>query len=267
MDKIKGILERLYNSFDFEVAVQRDPIRFPKKYKQPLDIEIAGIIASSFAYGSMRCFCNFLEVLFKIIGQCPSDFLLNLNPSFLLEKLKKRKIKYRFSSADEIVAFLFILKKLLEQSPLKTLEYYFKVKNFKSDNHIDKISNFVQSALDVDLTPVYGENIRTHGLLYFFPDPRRGSPCKRINLFLRWMTRKRDVDFGIWKRIKPNELIIPLDTHIFNISRNNGITERKTQDLITAIEITEFFKKINPKDPLKYDFMLCHRDREQNLTF
>ncbi len=252
MDNIRDKLERLYNSFDFQSAVKRDPIRFPKIYKKALDIEIAGIIASSFAYGSIKCFCNFLEELFNIMGKHPSDFILNFNPASLLKKLS---IKYRFSSVYDIVAFLFILKELIHQSPTKSLEYY-----FQSGSHIQKISSFVQSALKVDLKPIYGKNIKTRGLLHFFPDPIKGSPCKRINLFLRWMVRKRDVDFGLWNTIKPNELIIPLDVHIWRVSKKLGFTERKVQSIRTAQEITDYLKEIEPEDPLKYDFVLCHGD-------
>lgn len=252
MDKIKDKLERLYNSFDFQFTVENDPIRFPKRYKHPLDIEIIGIIASSFAYGSIKCFCNFLEELFNIMGQHPSDFILNFNPFSLLKKLD---IKYRFSSVYDVVAFLFIIQKLIQQSPTKSLEYY-----FQGDSHIKKISSFVQSALKVNLKPIYGKNIKTQGLLHFFPDPIKGSPCKRINLFLRWMVRNKDIDFGLWNTIKPYELIIPLDVHIWRVSKKLGFTKRNTQSIKTALEITEYLKKIEPEDPLKYDFVLCHGD-------
>jgi len=252
MNKIKNRLEKLYNSFDFQAAIQQDPIRFPRRYKNPLDIEIAGIISSSFAYGSIKCFCNFLEELFKIMGQHPSDFILNFQHSSLL---KKMSIKYRFSNVEDIVAYLFILQKLLNHSPLKSLEYY-----FQGENTVLKISNFVQSAWNTDLTPVYGKNIKTRGLLHFFPDPLKGSPCKRINLFLRWMVRDKDIDFGLWKTIEPSELIIPLDVHVLRVSKRIGLTKRNSQNIKTAQEITESLRKINPSDPLKYDFVICHGD-------
>lgn len=107
--------------------------------------------------------------------------------------------------------------------------------------------------------------MKSRGLLHFFPNPQKGSPCKRINLFLRWMVRSSDVDFGLWTGIKPSQLIIPLDIHIFNVSKKLDITQRNTQTLKTAIDITEFFKKINPEDPLKYDFVLCHNHMEKSI--
>ncbi len=253
MDTIKIKLEKLYSSFDFDSAIKRDPIRFPKRYSHPLDIEVVGIIASFFAYGSIKCFCNFLDRLFSFMGENPADFILNFKPSNLLERLE---IKYRFSNIEDIVAFLFILQNLLKNAP--SLENYFRNKN--SSSIIFKISNFIEKCLEVDLKPIYGRDIKTRGLLHFFPHPNRGSACKRINLYLRWMVRKRDIDFGIWKTIKPIELIIPLDVHIWRISQKLGFTTRNSPNLKSAQEITNFLRKIEPNDPLKYDFVLCHGD-------
>ncbi len=250
MDEIRERLEKLYCSFDFKKAIMNDPIRFPKRFNNPMDIEITGLIASSFAYGSIRCFCKFLEELFIVMGKKPSDFIKNFKPSSLLKKLK---IKYRFSTIHDIVAFLFIIQKLIEQSPSESLKYYFNAQNI-----VDAIFNYTQSALSVDLSPIYGKNIKRQGLLHFFPNPQKGSPCKRINLFLRWMVRRRDVDFGLWTDIKANELIIPLDIHIWRVSKKLGFTKRNSISLKTALEITDYLRRIDPEDPLKYDFVLCH---------
>ena len=112
--------------------------------------------------------------------------------------------------------------------------------------------------LHINTSPVYGENIRPYGLKQLFPSPDKGSACKRPNLFLRWMVRTQDVDFGIWDRIPPSKLIIPLDTHIAKIARCIGLTKRTSSDWKTAKEITDSLKKFDPEDPLKYDFALCH---------
>lgn len=261
MDELKQILDSLYNSFDFERAVEYDPIKFPKRYSNPLDTEIAGFIASCFSYGSIKCFCGFLENLFKLMGSSPYDFILNFEPKRAIEKMS---FKYRFSSVYDVVGFLYTLRVLLRNSPTGSLEHYFKAtsKSDNSKNHpvILGISNFVNLALKVDLTPIYRSDTKTHGYLHFFPDPAKGSPCKRINLFLRWMVRNRDIDFGLWKAFKPSQLIIPLDIHIWRVSQKFGLTKRKSQDIKTAIEITYRLRQIEPKDPLKYDFVLCHGD-------
>jgi uncharacterized protein (TIGR02757 family) len=120
------------------------------------------------------------------------------------------------------------------------------------------LTGLMAELLSVDTSPVYGEDIKPAGLRQFFPSPASGSACKRANLFLRWMVRDRDIDFGIWQGIPKNKLVIPLDTHIARISRCLGFTERKSQDWKAAVEITESLKKFDPEDPLKYDFALCH---------
>lgn len=258
IENLRNNLERLYTSFDFERFIEKDPIRFPKRYSSHLDIEIAGLISSAFAYGSIKCFCGFLEKLFKILGENPADFILNFKPLFLIERLR---IKYRFSSNYDIVAFLYIIQRMLKESPTRSLEYYFNFDSSENSNSlISKISFFIHSAIKTDLTDVYGKDIKTHGLMHFFPNPLKGSPCKRINLFLRWMVRKRDIDFGLWNSINPSELIIPLDVHIWRVSKKLGFTKRNVQNIRTAQDITEYLKKIEPEDPLKYDFVLCHGD-------
>jgi len=264
MQTFKEKLEKLYNSFDFDKAVKNDPIKFPKRFSNPLDIEISSLISSSFAYGNIKCFCSFLEELFRIMGENPSDFILNFNPAKLIKELN---IRYRFSSINDIVAFLYVIQFLLKKnSSLQVLflnQQALTEKHFASYPIISGISNFVKEALKADLSLIYGKDVKPRGLLHFFPNPKKGSPCKRINLFLRWMVRNSDIDFGLWNTIKPSQLIIPLDTHIFNVSKKLEITQRNTQTLKTAIDITEFFKKINPEDPLKYDFVLCHNHMEK----
>lgn len=257
MDKLREKLENLYQSFNFKEAIMNDPIRFPKKYNNPSDIEISAIISACFAYGNIKSFCQFLEKIFTIMGNNPADFIVNFKPSELVKRLQ---IKYRFASIHDIVAFLYVIQQLLKKYNF-SLQKVFSLSRINiSMAAISAVSSFVKEALKVNLKAVYGQDIKTKGFLHFFPDPQKGGPCKRLNLFLRWMIRKEDVDFGLWNLFKPSQLIIPLDTHIFKISKRLGITEKKTQSLKTALEITDFFRKINPEDPLKYDFILCHGD-------
>lgn len=257
MQKLKKKLEKLYQSFDFNQAILNDPIKFPKKYNNSLDIEISAIISASFAYGNIKSFCQFLEKLFTIPGNNLAEFIINFKPPELIKKLETG---YRFASIYDIVAFLYVVQQLLKKYDYSLENVFSSQINTSVSAVLSAISNFVKEALKVDLKAVYGKDIKTRGFLHFFPDPRKGSPCKRLNLFLRWMVRKEDVDFGLWRKFKPSQLIIPLDIHIFKISKKLGLTKKKTQNLKTAFEITDFFRKINAEDPLKYDFVLCHGD-------
>ena len=132
---------------------------------------------------------------------------------------------------------------------------FYKPDDTNIGNGLTGLINYI---LEIDTSKVYGRNIHPAGLMQFFPSPSGGSACKRANLFLRWMVRDRDIDFGIWKGIPKNRLVIPLDTHIARISRCLGFTRRASSDWKTAVEITEALKELNPEDPLKYDFALCH---------
>jgi uncharacterized protein (TIGR02757 family) len=196
-----------------------------------------------------------VEKILFIMGRSPYDFLVNFNI------MKHRKlfagIKYRFNENKDIVCLLFILHKTLKK--YGSIENAFKrFYRTEDDNTGRGLSELIDVFAAIDTSSVYGRNIRPSGLMQFFPSPANGSACKRQNLFLRWMIRDRDIDFGIWKGITANKLIIPLDTHIARISRCLDFTKRKSQDWKMAVEITESLKKFDSIDPLKYDFALCH---------
>jgi uncharacterized protein (TIGR02757 family) len=167
-------------------------------------------------------------------------------------------LKYRFNETEDIISLVDIVGRVLKTHG--SIEALFKAHYRKSDPTIaEGLTGMVQEFLDTDARVVYGRSGKPPGLLQFLPSPEKGSTCKRMNLFLRWMIRDRDIDFGIWKDIPKNKLIIPLDTHIARISRCLGFTARKSQDWKMAVEITESLKKFDPEDPLKYDFALCHQ--------
>lgn len=248
-------LNDLYRWFDFKERTGHDPIRFPMRYKRKRDIEAAAFIAASFAYGRVGLFVPVIAKVLKVMGNSPSDFLRDFNVN------KRRNlfagVRYRFNDTDDIVSLLYIISVLLSRHG--SIENAFGRFYRKEDSNTGSaLSGIMDYILEIDTSRVYGRNIRPRGLLQFFPSPRKGSACKRANLFLRWMVRDRDIDFGIWKGIPKNRLVIPLDTHVAQASRRLGLTERKSADWKTAIEVTEALKKIDPEDPLKYDFVLCH---------
>jgi uncharacterized protein (TIGR02757 family) len=252
---LKNVLDKFYRDYDFKGRLLHDPIEFPHRYENPRDVEVSAFIASSLAYGKVELFKPILEKILSAMGPSPYEFLLG----FSIKRHRRlfKGIKYRFNENQDLIALLFILHMTLTAN--KSLENVF-MKFCRSDSITieEGLAGFVESLLQTNTSPVYGKDIKPAGLRQLFPSPVDGSACKRANLFLRWMVRDRDIDFGIWEGIPKNKLVIPLDTHIARISRCLGFTERKSQDWKMAVEITESLKRFDPEDPLKYDFALCH---------
>lgn len=251
---LKEILDHFYEDYDFNERLNHDPIQFPHRYKDPADIEVVAFISSCLAYGKVVLFMPKIEEILNRMGAKPYEFILNLD-------LKKRilfdNVEYRFNSKKDIFCLLYIVSTILRN--YGSLEGLF-MSHYRNDDPdiFSGLNGFVETMLNIDTSPIYGTNLRPKGLTQIFPLPRKGSACKRMNLFLRWMIRDRDIDFGIWKGIPKNKLIIPLDTHIARISGCLGFTNRRSADWKMAVEITESLKRFDSEDPLKYDFALCH---------
>jgi uncharacterized protein (TIGR02757 family) len=190
------------------------------------------------------------------MGENPAGFVMDFN-------LKKHSplfkgFKYRFNNNEDIICLLYVLSKTLKK--YGNLKAVFDAR-FRDDNTNigPALAGLIAVLTETDTSPVYGDDLRPAGFLQFFPSPLKGSACKRMNLFLRWMIRDKDIDFGIWKGVPKNKLVIPLDTHIARISKCLGFTRRSSQDWKMAVEITESLKRFDAEDPLKYDFALCHQ--------
>lgn len=242
---LKDKLNKLYDGYDFKGRVAHDPIELPHQYSRREDIEVSGFIASCFAYGRVDLFKPVIRSLLKRMGQSPYDFLV----SFDVRKQSEifAGLSYRFNKNKDIVTLIHILSTVLKK--YGSIESVFKQNYRESDTSIKGgLTGLVDSLLSIDASPAQ-----------FFPSPGRGSACKRMNMFLRWMIRDRDIDFGIWSGIPKNKLVIPLDVHIARISKCLGFTGRSTQDWKMAVEITDSLKKLDADDPLKYDFALCHQ--------
>jgi len=256
MKSLKQTLDRLYREYDFEGRVLHDPIEFPHQFKRPEDIELSGFIASCFAYGRVDLFKPVIKNILSVMGESPYGFLREFS-------LKKHGplfsgIKYRFNKSDDIVCLLYALNRVIKK--YGSIEAALK-SSYRDDDPDtgNGLAGLVNVLLGTDVSPVYGKDIKPAGFRQFLPSPASGSACKRICLFLRWMVRDADIDFGIWKGIPGSKLVIPLDTHIARISKCLGFTKRSSQDWKMAVEITGALRKLDPSDPLKYDFALCHQ--------
>lgn len=275
--KLKETLERFYREYDLKSRIEHDPIEFPHRYNKPEEIEIAGMIASSLAYGNVTFFKPVINKILSVPVDSLREFIINFDPH--KDSRLFGGIKYRFNSGKDIICLIYFIKlSLIEYGSLKNLFYSFY--NHKDKNIANALNEFVKYFVSLDSSPVYGnsplsplllrgieggvpfvkgERIYPMGLKQFFPSPAEGSACKRLNLYLRWMVRSDDgVDFGIWDKIPPSKLIIPLDTHIARICKYLGLTRLKSAGWKMAEEITDNLKLLDPDDPVKYDFALCH---------
>ena len=256
LDILKTTLDSFYEQFNANQHIAHDPVEFPHRYEKQWDIETAGFIASCLSYGKVELFKPVINKILQIMDNKPYEFVLRFDPKTETDKFEG--IKYRMNTTEDIIAFIYLLSSFLRK--YNTIGDFFN-QNFMPDspNLISTLSRFVKTFYSYDTSPVYGRHIYPFGLLQMLPSPEKGSTCKRAHMFIRWMVRQDDgVDFGLWKFIPPSKLIIPLDTHIARISRHLGLTERRTIDIKTAIDITNTLRYLDPRDPVKYDFALCH---------
>lgn len=219
-------------------AKDNDPIGTLYGYADAQDLEIAGIIASSLAYGQRKVFLPIINRLFNQMGHSPYDFVMS-------EGFKHRFqwLRYRFNTGSDIEMLCSGLRSMLRRED--SLEAFFTTKGSAHD----ALTSF-SSALRASVTEV------TPGLSYLVPDPTKGGACKRLNMFLRWMCRKDSIDLGVWSVLPTSSLVIPLDVHVHKVSRTLGLTHRSAADWRTAFEITDNLKCLDAQDPLKYDFLL-----------
>lgn len=225
-----------------------DPLEIPHRFTDARDIEIAAFFAAKFAYGAVSQIIKNVNDLLSRLDDQPFRVLSQT------EDLEERisGFYYRFYSTEDVISLLYAIRHFInEKGSLKALF----LEGF-DDNHSlrEGIQHFSSSFLQF----AEREGRLTRGFAHFFPLPEKGSACKRMNLFLRWMVREDELDFGFWKEIGKENLIIPLDLHIARISKEIGLTTRNDSSWKTAEEITMKLREFDPDDPVKYDFALCH---------
>lgn len=228
----------IYNQPEF---IPSDPISIPHLFKKRQDIEIAGLIAAVFSWGNRTTIIRKSTEFLQLMDMAPYDFLLNHREQDL--KQFTTFVHRTFQPTDALYFIHFLSGHYKEHDSIEDL--------FLPAQSIEKgLINFKEVFFNSNLAP---QRTRKH-----IPTPERKSTCKRLNMYLRWMVRKDDkgVDFGIWEKIKPSDLACPIDVHVANISRQLGLLTRKKNDWQAVMELTENLKKLDPTDPVKYDFAL-----------
>ena len=248
----KDELDCLVEKYETKDFIKNDPIQFPHRFRDKQDVELAGFIASLFAYGNRKMFIAKLNDLFNRADNDIANYIKNGD----FENLKG--LEYRFCKDYDIIPIFDILHGLYDESC--GLEELFK---YGWENAVDYL-NFFQVVVDYFYSRA-PKNVG-RGFYHMLPNPTNGGAMKRINMFLRWMIRKSAVDLGIWSFMQPKDLLIPLDVHVARVSRSMGLLNRKSNDFKAVIELTNKLKDFSPDDPVKYDFAMFAFGVELNST-
>jgi uncharacterized protein (TIGR02757 family) len=252
-ESLRETLDATYARYHQRRFIHPDPLEFLYHYDDPLDREVVGMVASALAYGRVAQILQSVSTVLARMGSSPSDFALGQSLPALRQHFAA--FKHRFTEGREMAALLYGVAGLLRRHG--SLHHCF-ASHCRPDDQ-DIVPGLTAFA-DELLSEAGG------GLSMLLPDPRKGSACKRLNLFLRWMVRRDEIDPGGWDLIRPALLIVPLDTHMYGFARNAGLTRRKQADLAAAVETTRAFRLIDPTDPVRYDFALTRRGIRDNMA-
>ncbi|MEL6636431.1 MAG: TIGR02757 family protein [Bacteroidota bacterium] len=243
---LQSDLDRYVDLYNRPSFIPVDPICIPHQFKKRQDIEIMGFWVAILAWGQRVTIINKARELVQLMGGSPHEFILHHRE---IDRRAFLDFKHRTFQATDTLYFLEFLQQYYRQHD--SLEDAFA-------RHLQPGDETIEAAL---------RGFRE--LFFSLPDaprrtekhiatPARKSTCKRLNMFLRWMVRKdeRGVDFGLWQRIQPAQLLMPLDVHVERVGRRLGLIQRKQRDWKTVLELTEKLRAFDPEDPVKYDFAL-----------
>ena len=246
MKKLKEFLDKKVGEYNRPSFIEADPISVPHLFTKKQDIEIAGFFASIFAWGNRTTIINKSKELMRLMDNAPFDFISTHEEKDLKRLLQ---FKHRTFNVTDLLYFILFLQHHYKTS--KTLETAFsKWMNKKDENIENALTGFHDYFFSLQDAPV---RTKKH-----IATPARNSTCKRLNMYLRWMVRKDNcgVDFGIWKNIKPSQLICPIDVHVARVAKRFDLIKRKQVDWMTSLELTNHLKNFDKEDPAKYDFAL-----------
>jgi uncharacterized protein (TIGR02757 family) len=255
LGRLAGPLDQLYRTFD-HVTSATDPVHLVRPFAVPEDREVAAFCAAGLAFGRVASVMQSIGALFAVLGPRPAAFVKAFDP--VRDGAALRPLVHRWIRGEDVIALLLVLQRMLRESG--SIEAFFVDGDDPSAPDVGPgLDAFGARALDTDLTAAYGRRATgRRGVGYFFPRPSGGSACKRLNLFLRWMVRRDAIDFGIWTKVAPARLVIPLDTHTIRVGRCLRLTKYRTPGWRMAAQITAALRRVDSVDPVRYDFSLCH---------
>jgi uncharacterized protein (TIGR02757 family) len=245
-EDLRQLLEEktaLYNQPSF---IELDPVSIPHAFSKKQDREISGFFAATLAWGIRKTIINKCRELMGMMGNAPHDFVLNYTERDLVSLLK---FKHRTFNSIDLVYFLEFFQWFYREND--SLETAFSRFITKKD---ESVENGLVGFHDLFFSlPQFPQRTKKH-----VATPERNSSCKRLNMYLRWMVRsdEKGVDFGIWKKIRPDQLVCPVDIHVERVARHLGLIQKPQVNWSGALELTRKLKDFDPRDPVKYDFAL-----------
>jgi len=249
MENLKAFFDSKVEEYNQPAFIKNDPVCIPHLFSKKQDIEIAGFFASIFAWGNRTTIINKSRELMELMDMSPYNFILHHTEK---EVKKLLSFKHRTFNTTDLLYFIEFLRH--HYSSHKSLEDAFvkyRPPGIISTQAIEPVligfHNYFFSM--EDMPPRTRKHIAT---------PAKNSTCKRLNMYLRWMVRndKKGVDFGIWKKLKPSELICPVDLHVARVAKRFNLLTRKQVDWQAALELTAYLRTLDGDDPVKYDFAL-----------
>jgi len=254
---VKNVLDFLYEARSGQ-HLANDPLSFCHRYADPIDREVAAVIASSFAYGNVAVILRNLESIFARLGPSPRRFVERFDPKQGLRDFSG--FKHRFNDGRDLCALIWAIRLMIAEAG-SVEAFFLRSHDAGAEDVTGALNGYTRAVLALDYRPVFGQTALPADSYFpfLFPAPVSGSACKRLCMFLRWVVRPADgIDLGLWKGITPAQLVIPVDTHIQRISGYLGFSRRKSADWRMAREITASLRRFDPADPVKYDFSLAH---------
>jgi uncharacterized protein (TIGR02757 family) len=254
IQQLKPVLDQLYADFNHPDSAT-DPIHIVRRFQRDDDREVVGFIAGALAFGRVSSVLQSIERVLAVMGPAPAAYVRRFDPR--RDAPAFAGIVHRWTRETDIVALLWLLRQMIDRAG-SVEGFFLEGYDPDADDIAEALDSFSRRALALDLKAAYGRVPKRPGVCYFFPRPSAGSGCKRLNLFLRWMVRRDALDLGVWKRVSPAKLIVPLDTHVIRVGRCLRLTEYTSPGWRMARDITASLRKLDPADPVKYDFSVCH---------
>jgi len=257
--ELADLLELAYSEYQREFHRSKDPVSLAHRFSDPRDREVAAFLSALLAYGNVRSILSSLDRIFNRLGPSPYRTIIdgNLDSKF-------DGFYHRFTTGDDVEVVCRWISGALRSHG--SIEAYFVGGNVAAGAPMKNLlSDFVRRFTAQELPAPLAEasRLRIRNLKYLISDPERGSACKRLNLFLRWVVREEDgIDLGLWKKLSPRQLMLPVDTHLLQTLLKLRWTQATNATWKVVESATDRLRQYSPEDPIRYDFALCHLSME-----